>query len=810
MRFSLYILATRAASLTLAFCFTVTGAYAGKPEPVAGVALLRAMDLDHAGFQELSLVTGKSAGSSRSALRTRVSLDGQSEELVLRPQSIRSKHFRVRVVGSKGRLTDYAPPPTYTMRGELAGRPESRVAAEMRNGRLTAVIAPGDGSLWCVQPIPSSLVSPSSKASQNPLYLVYEADDLAPMETTCASEFIPPTTEAKLMSKAAKAGAGLSIAEIAFDADYEFFLAKGASVEDVVADIESVLNGVNVIYKRDVGIEHQVSTIIVRTTQDDPYTSSDAHTLLDEFQSTWNADQASVTRDVAHLMTGRDLTGSTIGIASVGVVCSPYSGYGLSQSTFSANFTRRVALTAHELGHNWGAPHCSCNIMCPSIGACGGDVTSFSPSSVDSIASFRESRNCLDTASSEEPELSLTVSTNPTTPKVSEETEIVVVVSNDGPGPAADVWLSVGFGGPVVLVRSQPLASQEGETYRLALDTIASGSSAVAVLTVRPANPGMLEVSFDVDTVSNEINPFNNHAGLELSVAMPQATPATDFDGDLRSDVSIYEPSSGNWFILESGADGFRYQNWGYAGTTPVAADYDGDGEVDIAVFEPASGTWYILESGTGSLRIIHWGWSATVPVPGDYDGDGRADVAVFYPEGGDWYILQSSTDTLLKRNWGWSATTPVPGDYDNDGVCDIAVFHKDSGNWYIHESKTDSIRTANWGWSDTEPAPGDYDGDGACDLTVFHAQQGDWYIRESSTGELRLQNWGWNEVVPVPTDYNGDGQCDIAVFHPDSGNWYVQESGTGQLRLQNWGYSATAPVLSQEWIKLKDMVAGR
>ena len=100
------------------------------------------------------------------------------------------------------------------------------------------------------------------------------------------------------------------------------------------------------IYTRDVGIEHQITTIVVRTsltylTNGDP--------LLYEFQSRWNMHHNDIQRDVAHLFSGRG-TSFTIGIAFLSAVCDLPWAYGLSWSDWSNNQTLRVGLTAHELG----------------------------------------------------------------------------------------------------------------------------------------------------------------------------------------------------------------------------------------------------------------------------------------------------------------------------------------------------------------------------------------------------------------------------------------------------------------------------
>ena len=91
-----------------------------------------------------------------------------------------------------------------------------------------------------------------------------------------------------------------------------------------------------------------------------------------------------------------------------------------------------------------------------------------------------------------------------------------------------------------------------------------------------------------------------------------------------------------------------------------MVGDYDGEGTTDVAVFRPNPGIWYILRSSDGKLQQVTWGAPGDVPVTGDFDGDGKTDVAIYRPSTGIWYILRSSDGKLHQVTWGAVGDQPL------------------------------------------------------------------------------------------------------------------------------------------------------
>ncbi|MBI1761441.1 MAG: putative Ig domain-containing protein [Acidobacteria bacterium] len=125
-----------------------------------------------------------------------------------------------------------------------------------------------------------------------------------------------------------------------------------------------------------------------------------------------------------------------------------------------------------------------------------------------------------------------------------------------------------------------------------------------------------------------------------------------------------------------------------------VKADFDGDGKTDFSVWRGNEGNWYALKSSTSTPQVTAWGTALApfndVIVPGDYDGDGKADLAVWRPADGVWYVRRSSTGTVGLI----SAANSLVGTRTADRI-GITVARLTNGNYVVSSPGWDNPMVA-------------------------------------------------------------------------------------------------------------------
>ena len=283
----------------------------------------------------------------------------------------------------------------------------------------------------------------------------------------------------------------------------------------------------------------------------------------------------------------------------------------------------------------------------------------------------------------------------------------------------------------------------------------------------------------------------------EYNLNVQNRRVVADFDGDGKTDVSLFRPTDGNWYVSRSSDNGYQVVHFGQNGDTVAPGDYDGDGKTDYAIFR--AGVWYVFNTSNQTVRIEQFGLSNDVPAAADFDGDSKTDLGVY--RNGTWYVNRS-TQGFGALNFGLANDKPQPADYDGDGKADFAVYRGSDvageTDFYVYRSSTNSVAYYSWGTSTDIPVVADYDGDTLADVAVYRPSEGNWYVLNSGGG-FRIEHFGAPGDIPAHGDYDGDGKYDLAVYRPSEGNWYILNSSTGMVRIQAFGLSGDVPIPTRQ-----------
>jgi hypothetical protein len=340
-------------------------------------------------FEEVSLNVPAMAMQVRTAGEFLIVTQSQAFDVVLEPHELRTDDYRAEETAEGGIARPLARTPLRTYRGTAPGFPRSEARFSVNDEIFEGVILTPEDWYYIE---PRRNFAPGSDPSE---YVVYRRSDIR-FEAfgTCATtlaeriggahELVEPMVMAE--------GDSIYVADVATEADYEYVTASSGA-DAANSSILDVLNQVDGIYITELGISLRVAYQHAWSAADDPYTSTSPSNMLSEFRNHWNGNFYSVNFDLAHMWTGKDMDGSAIGIAYLSVVCSARSySYGISQRFNSS--PGKYILTAHEIGHNFGATHtesasppqadCDNTIMNSYIGT----GTSFCPFSKNEVAAF--------------------------------------------------------------------------------------------------------------------------------------------------------------------------------------------------------------------------------------------------------------------------------------------------------------------------------------------------------------------------------------------------------------------------------------
>jgi hypothetical protein len=312
-------------------------------------------------FDELTLDPAAVSRQVRETGRLTLQTTRGTFDLNLKPYDIRTASYRAVAVGDGGAVRELERMPSRTYKGTVRGTKTAQARFTIDERKIEGLIITGD-ELYFVEAAKN--YSPAAAGTDFIFYAQSDVRDASSGEcgTTLAHDVgakVSGLNAAALSASAATQDALLVPLEtdVATEADFEYFQALGsaAAAND---EILGIMNHVDGIYQQQLNLVLKVAFQRVWETADDPYTRTDAGDALSEFIDFYERDRSRnlFPRTIAHMWTGKDLNGSTIGIATTGVVCAAREiSYGLSQRLTGPSV--KFILTAHEIGHNFSAQH---------------------------------------------------------------------------------------------------------------------------------------------------------------------------------------------------------------------------------------------------------------------------------------------------------------------------------------------------------------------------------------------------------------------------------------------------------------------
>ncbi len=240
--------------------------------------------------------------------------------------------------------------------GSLVNEPESRVLLSRGEGFFAGYVQRGGQT---------SVISSGRLGTAGPI-VSYVMDELPPGTFPPA----PWSCEALLPPNNAGGGDEGGIAgnqpcrqsRIAIDTDVEYLALFSNNQNAAVGYIGTLFAALSDIYSRDTNFRPSVCYIRLWPDGIDPWTGANTSAQLTEFQGHWESTVPFMNRNSAAMLSGRGLGG---GIAWLNSGCGMYA-YSVSANlggsfpyplvdNSGANWD--IMVFAHELGHNYGAPH---------------------------------------------------------------------------------------------------------------------------------------------------------------------------------------------------------------------------------------------------------------------------------------------------------------------------------------------------------------------------------------------------------------------------------------------------------------------
>ena len=253
-------------------------------------------------------------------------------------------------------------------RGALSDVAGSWVRLSTEGSTVQGMFWDGD-DLYVIEPaaqVRDSLVPPLDvAASQTVIFrladVLIDANDAtcateAAQETSGAKQFDALLGELKGSPTIMQAAGARTRLQVTVMGD-AFFAQRYANEEEARNAILVRLNNLDGIYSSQLGVEIQPAGVFINSAISEPLTSSSSpDSLLQDLARLRKRSPNLLAGGLTHLFTGRDLSGETVGIAYMNRLCHAEYAVGLTEAR-TGNAWRDSLITAHEVGHIFGASH---------------------------------------------------------------------------------------------------------------------------------------------------------------------------------------------------------------------------------------------------------------------------------------------------------------------------------------------------------------------------------------------------------------------------------------------------------------------
>jgi hypothetical protein len=509
---------------------------------LVGVAGARAADLRIRHAESIDLPADRLMTSDRATPATQMSFEayGRRFDLALEPNE---RLLRRLSAAERSALARY---PIY--RGRLQGVSDSWVRLT-RIGRDVHGLIWDGAQLYFIEPARSaerSMIAPGQLAPlASAIYRLADTESdlgagfckvVAPAERSPAAAYQSLVSE--LRQEAALAAVPTGQMAVAVLGDFEFSTDHPGDAEPTAL---ARMNAVDGIFSDQVGVHLEITTVRMFPTVTDPFTATTVpDTLLDEL-GVYKSDAVNGIRatGVAHLMTGRNLDGQTVGIAFTSSICGTRFGASLSMGGTEISSASAVLVAAHEIGHNFGAPHdTEAGSACQSAPAgflmeprVNGSST-FSSCSLQQMQPEIEAAACITPFAFADGALSATPGTVST--PVDQAAALAVTVASVG-GLALDgTIMTITIPASITVDSAVPTAgtcSAGGGAVTCDLGSIPGGASRRIDMSVRGSQNGSFTAAITL-AASNDSVSQNNRLNVSLNVGqVPTPAPGNGDDG---------------------------------------------------------------------------------------------------------------------------------------------------------------------------------------------------------------------------------------------------------------------------------------